>query len=149
MLAVAAASKLPYVCMHMQGTPADMQQNPQYQHIITDILDYFSERIQACRIAGIHDVIIDPGFGFGKTIAQNFELLRGLEAFKVLSLPVMVGLSRKSTIYRTLGVSADESLNGTTVLHTIALQKGASILRVHDVREAREAIQLVDAVYQR
>jgi dihydropteroate synthase len=149
MLALAADSKLPYVCMHMQGTPADMQQNPQYQHIITDILDYFSERIKACRIAGIHDVIIDPGFGFGKTIAQNFELLRGLEAFKVLGLPVMVGLSRKSSIYRTLGVSADESLNGTTVLHTIALQKGAAILRVHDVREARETIQLVDAVYQR
>jgi dihydropteroate synthase len=148
MLAVASAAKSPFVCMHMQGTPADMQQNPQYGNVVTDLIDYFSTRIQACRDAGIHDVIIDPGFGFGKTIAHNFELLRGLEALKMFNLPVLVGLSRKSTIYRTLGVSAEESLNGTTVLHTIALQKGASILRVHDVREAREAIQLVEAVYK-
>jgi dihydropteroate synthase len=148
-LAVAADAKSPYVCMHMQGTPADMQEHPQYGNVVAELVDYFSARIQACRDAGIHDVIIDPGFGFGKTIAHNFELLHGLEAFKIFDLPVLVGLSRKSTVYRTLGVSAEESLNGTTVLHTIALQKGASILRVHDVRAAREAIQLIGAVYQR
>ena len=146
MLPTVAALKVPYICMHMQGTPQTMQQSPTYQHVIKNVLDFFIARIEACRLAGIHDVIVDVGFGFGKTIAHNFELLKELSALKILDKPILAGLSRKSTIYKTLGITANEALNGTTVLNTIALLNGANILRVHDVKEAVEAIKLVGKI---
>lgn len=149
MLSTVARLQVPYIAMHMQGTPDTMQQNPVYENVTKDVLDYFIKKTEQCRAAGIKDVLIDPGFGFGKTIAHNFQLLRELEVFQLLKYPVLAGLSRKSTIYKTLGTTADDALNGTTVLNTIALQKGASVLRVHDVKEAMEAIHLVTAVYKK
>lgn len=134
---------VPYICMHMQGTPDTMQQNPVYENVTLEVLDFFIERIHSCKKNGINDIIIDPGFGFGKTIAHNFQLLKELSSLRMPNAPMMVGLSRKGTIYKTLGTSADEALNGTTVLNTAALLKGASILRVHDVKEAMEAVKLV------
>jgi dihydropteroate synthase len=142
-LEVAARYQTPYCCMHMPGNPDTMHQVPAYENLMREILDYFIRKIELCRKAGIKDVIIDPGFGFGKTAAQNFELIRRLHIFKILQAPILVGVSRKSTIWKTLGITAGEALNGTTVLHTIALQNGASILRVHDVKEAVEAVKLV------
>lgn len=149
MLSTIARLQVPYIAMHMQGTPDTMQQNPVYENVTRAVLDYFIKKTEQCRAAGIKDVLIDPGFGFGKTITHNFQLLRELEAFRLLKVPVLVGLSRKSTIYKTLGTTADDALNGTTVLNTIALQKGAFVLRVHDVKEAKETIQLVTAVYKK
>ncbi len=148
MLPTVAALQIPYVCMHMQGNPENMQQNPQYNNVVTDLLDFFIQQVARCRQAGIKDIIIDPGFGFGKTIQHNFQLLKGLKAFELLHCPLLVGISRKSTIYKTLGISATEALNGTTVLNTIGLMHGAKILRVHDVREAVEAIQLFTAMQE-
>ena len=142
MLETIAQLKVPYIMMHMKGTPQNMQQNITYEHLIKDILFYFSERIATAKSLGIIDIIIDPGFGFSKTTAQNYELLKHLEVFKMLEKPILVGFSRKSMIHKTLHISAQEALNGTTVLNTIALQKQASILRVHDVKEAMECIQL-------
>lgn len=144
MIPTAASLRVPYICMHMQGSPETMQESPGYENLLTDILDFFVLKLEACRKAGIHDVILDPGFGFGKTIDHNFHLLRNLEAFRLLKSPILVGLSRKSTVYKTLNVSPDEALNGTTVLNTLALLNGADILRVHDVDEARQAITLVE-----
>jgi dihydropteroate synthase len=144
MLLTVGKLKVPFVCMHMKGTPQNMQQNPVYENVTREIVDYFIERIDACRKAGIHDVILDPGFGFGKTIAHNFQLLRELSIFKMFEKPVLLGISRKSTVYKTLGLTAEEALNGTTVLHTIGLLNGANILRTHDVKEAVEAIKLVE-----
>ena len=146
MLPTVGALRVPYICMHMQGTPQTMQQSPTYQHVTKNVLDFFISRIEACRLAGIHDVIVDVGFGFGKTIAHNFELLKELSALKILDKPILAGLSRKSTIYKTLGITANEALNGTTVLNTIALLNDANILRVHDVKEAVEAIKLVGKI---
>jgi dihydropteroate synthase len=143
MLATVGSLGVPYVCMHIKGDPQTMQKNPQYENIHGELLDYFIAKKNECRNAGINDLIIDPGFGFGKTIQHNFQLLSHLELFKMLGCPILAGISRKSTIYKTLGVTANEALNGTTVLNTIALMKGASILRVHDVKEAKEAIRLV------
>ncbi|OBX21317.1 dihydropteroate synthase [Gelidibacter algens] len=142
MMATIAKLKVPYVMMHMKGTPQNMQQNTSYEDLLKDILFYFSERIEAAKALGIVDIIIDPGFGFSKTTAQNFELLKHLEVFKILEKPLLVGFSRKSMIYKTLKSSAADALNGTTVLNTLALQKNASILRVHDVKEAKECIEL-------
>lgn len=142
MLHVIGKLKVPYVCMHIKGTPQTMQKNPAYENVIKEIFDFFIERIDACKKAGINDVIIDPGFGFGKNKDHNFELLKNLPVFKMLERPVLAGISRKSTIYKTLGVTTDEALNGSTVLHTIALLNGANILRVHDVKEAKEAVKL-------
>jgi dihydropteroate synthase len=139
---------VPYVCMHMKGTPQTMQKNPVYENIHKELLDFFIAKKKQCIQSGIKDIIIDPGFGFGKTIQHNFELLHHLEIFKMLECPLLIGISRKSTIYKTLGVSANEALNGTTVLNTIGLMKGASILRVHDAREAKEAIKLVKSVLE-
>lgn len=144
MLHTVAALKVPYICMHMKGNPETMQQHASYNDVTQDVLDFFIERTEACRVAGINDVIIDPGFGFAKTHAHNFRLLRQLPAFSVLGKPLLAGLSRKSTIYKTLGITAGEALNGTTVLNTVALLNGANILRVHDVKEAREAVVLVE-----
>lgn len=142
MLAVVAGLEVPYICMHTQGTPDIMQQKPYYENLTREILDFFIEKTAACRLAGIKDIIIDPGFGFGKTIRHNFELLRNLDVFKMLDKPLLMGISRKSTIYKTLNTTADEALNGTTVLNTIGLLNGANILRVHDVRQAKETILL-------
>lgn len=149
MISTVAALNVPFIAMHMQGTPDTMQQNPAYENVTREVLDYFIKKTEQCKAAGIQDIIIDPGFGFGKTIAHNFQLLRELEVFQILKYPLLAGLSRKSTIYKTLGTTAEESLNGTTVLNTIALQKGASILRVHDVKETMETIKLVEAVYSK
>jgi dihydropteroate synthase len=146
MLETVRSLHVPYVLMHMRGTPATMQQNPQYENVTREVLDFFITRLKALKFAGIHDVIVDPGFGFGKTIAHNFELLKNLSVFKMLDKPILLGVSRKSTIYKTLGVSPEEALNGTTVLNTVGLMNGASILRVHDVKEAKEAITLFTAL---
>ncbi len=143
MLQTIANLHIPYVMMHMRGTPQTMQKQTEYNNLIKDILFYFSERIVAARALGILDLIVDPGFGFAKTIAQNYEILNHLEFFKILELPLLVGFSRKSMAYKPLGLTSKEALNGTTVLNTIALQKGAHILRVHDVKEAVECIELV------
>ena len=143
MISSVSSLNVPYVCMHMKGTPATMQQHAQYENIALETLDYFVKKVEQCRKAGIKDVIIDPGFGFAKTIEQNFLLLKQLPILRTLELPILCGLSRKSTVYKTLAVPVEESLNGTTVINTIALLNGANILRVHDVKEAKEAIELV------
>lgn len=142
MLPTVARLRVPYVCMHMKGTPATMNKEAVYEDVVREVLDFFIRQIEACRLAGIHDVILDPGFGFSKTAAHNFQLLHHLALFRITGKPILLGVSRKSTIYRTLGVTPEEALNGTTVLHTIGLLNGADILRVHDVKEAREAILL-------
>ena len=145
MLSAVAAMKVPYICMHMQGTPATMQKDPYYDNVVKEVVDHFIQKIKICKEAGITDVIIDPGFGFGKTITHNFQLLKSLSVFSILEKPVLAGLSRKSTIYKTLDTTVDNALNGTTVLNTMALLNGATILRVHDVKEASEAITLFNA----
>ncbi|MCB7481424.1 dihydropteroate synthase [Christiangramia sediminis] len=142
MLSVIAENQVPYIMMHMKGTPQTMKDLNQYEDLTSEVLFYFSERIRAARELGINDIIIDPGFGFAKNIAQNFELLSKLELFNNLELPLLVGVSRKSMIWKKLNISANEALNGTTVLNTAALFKGANILRVHDVKEALECIKL-------
>lgn len=136
---------VPYVLMHMQGKPQTMQANPYYENVTREVLDFFINKTNELRAFGITDIIIDPGFGFGKTIEHNFELLRNLPVFGILDRPVLLGISRKSTIYKTLGITESEALNGTTVLNTIGLINGATILRVHDVKEAVEAIKLFEA----
>ncbi len=142
MLTTVARLRTPYVCMHIKGTPQTMQQYASYDDIMAEMIDYFVEKMDACKKAGIHDVIIDPGFGFAKTIEQNFTVLKSLGLLQVLGVPILAGLSRKGSIYKTLGNTAADALNGTTVLNTLALQNGAAILRVHDVKEAIEAVQL-------
>ncbi len=142
MLQTVAKLNVPYVMMHIQGTPATMQNNPTYDDVVLDIIKYFSERINKATLLGINDIIIDPGFGFGKTIEHNYELLNRLEEFEMLDYPILVGLSRKSMIYKALGITSDESLAGTIALNTVALQKGANILRVHDVAEAVQTAQV-------
>ena len=148
LLPIVAELGVPYVLMHMKGNPQTMQQNPQYNNVTLDVFDALSFKIKDLYGLGIKDVIIDPGFGFGKTIAHNFQLLRELSFFLQLEKPLMIGLSRKGTIYKTLNTTADNALNGTTVVHTMALLKGATILRVHDVKEAAEAIKLYLAYKQ-
>ncbi|HUM45333.1 MAG TPA: dihydropteroate synthase, partial [Chitinophagales bacterium] len=140
---VVAELKVPYVLMHMQGIPSTMQMNPQYEDVVTEIFDWLKKKILQLNALGIHDLIIDPGFGFGKTIAHNFRLLRELSTFHLFGLPILAGVSRKSMICKVLKVNPGQALNGTSVLNSIALLNGASILRVHDVREANEAIQLI------
>ena len=142
MLKIIARYQVPYIMMHMKGTPQNMKDLNQYDDLLHDVLFYFSGRIKAARERGINDIIIDPGFGFAKNIEQNYELLSKLELFQNLELPLLVGVSRKSMIWKKLNISADEALNGTTVLNTAALLKGANILRVHDVKEAMESIKL-------
>lgn len=142
MMETVAALKVPYVLMHMQGDPQTMQQSPQYANVVLDVFDDLNTRMHLLHRAGIKDIIIDPGFGFGKTIEHNFKLLSHLDFFQQLGKPLLAGLSRKGTIYKPLDITAAEALNGTTVLNTISLLKGANILRVHDVKEAREAVRL-------
>ena len=136
---------VPYIIMHMKGTPQDMQVSPKYDHFLKEIFYYFSEKVQKLRDLGVKDIIIDPGFGlsFGKTLEHNYELMNHLEEFNLFELPLLVGVSRKTMIYKLLGTTPEEALNGTTALHTIALLKGANILRVHDVKEAVESIKIV------
>jgi dihydropteroate synthase len=142
MFSVVEELNVPYIMMHMQGDPRNMQVNPVYDDVVADILRWFGQRIFRLQSAGIKDIIIDPGFGFGKTVEHNFEMLRRLGDFSVAGLPLLIGVSRKSMIWRTLGITADEALNGTSVLNAIALLNGADILRVHDVREAVQAVTL-------
>ena len=142
MIPIVAQLKLPYVLMHMQGIPGSMQQSPIYKDVTAEVFDFLLEKKTALQNAGINDLIIDPGFGFGKTAANNFRLLKDLPLFRILQAPLLLGVSRKSTIAKTLGLTTEETLNGTTVLHTIGLMNGASILRVHDVKEAVEAVKL-------
>jgi dihydropteroate synthase len=143
MIQMVASLQVPYIAMHMKGTPKTMQQYAQYDNVTLEVLDFFIKKTEECRKAGIKDVIVDVGFGFAKTISHNFTLLKNLPVFKILQKPLLVGLSRKSTVYKTLGISSEEALNGTTVLNTIGLQNGANILRVHDVKEAVEAVNLI------
>ena len=143
MFATIARLGVPYIIMHMKGTPQTMQTNPQYEHFLKEVFYYFSEKVQRLRDLGVKDIIIDPGFGFGKTLEHNYELMNHLEEFALFELPLLVGVSRKSMIYKFLGATPEEALNGTTALNTIALQKGANILRVHDVREAVETVKIV------
>jgi dihydropteroate synthase len=142
MFSTVAGLRVPYICMHLSSTQKTMHHVPEYTDVTTEVLDYFIEKKAACEKAGIPDIIIDPGFGFSKNSKNNFELLKHLEVFAMLKKTVLVGISRKSTIYKTLGITPEEALNGTTVLNTAALLKGASILRVHDVKEAMQAITL-------
>ena len=146
MLETIAKYNVPYIMMHMRGTPQTMQTMTNYDNIVKEILFYFSERIAQARSLGINDLIIDPGFGFAKTLEQNYEVLQKMELFEMLELPLLAGFSRKSMIYKTLNSSAEEALNGTTVLNTIALTKGAKILRVHDVKEAMECVTLFNKI---
>ena len=137
---------VPYIMMHMQGTPQNMQQHPHYDNLLKEVFLYFAQKVQQLRDLGMKDIILDPGFGFGKTVEHNYELLAHLEEFRVFELPLLVGISRKSMIYRLLGNTPQHALNGTTVLDTICLLKGADILRVHDVREAVETVKIVEAM---
>ncbi|MGO4912129.1 dihydropteroate synthase [Leeuwenhoekiella sp. W20_SRS_FM14] len=146
MLTTIADLQVPYIMMHMKGTPQTMAGLAHYDDVLTEVLFYLSERVAAARELGVNDLILDPGFGFAKTSSHNFELLNNAEKFEITGLPFLIGISRKGMIYKTLGISAAEALNGTTVLNTIALQKGASILRVHDVREAVQAIKLLEVL---
>jgi dihydropteroate synthase len=143
MLRVVGGLGVPYVCVHMKGTPATMQQHAVYADVCLEVMDFFISKIAQCHAAGIRDVIVDPGFGFSKNSKHNFALLKHLSLFKSLNCPILIGLSRKSTIYKLLGISAEDALNGTTVLNTVGLLAGAQILRVHDVKQAVEAVKLL------
>ncbi len=147
MLATVSKLQVPYVIMHMKGEPETMQKNTTYQNVLKDVIDFLAERKNACQKQGIRQIIIDPGIGFSKTIEQNFELIAKLEAFQELDAPLLLGISRKSFIYKTLNTDSAGALNGSTFLHAIGLQKGAKILRVHDVLEAVEAVRLFNALF--
>jgi dihydropteroate synthase len=142
MFATVARLKVPYIMMHMKGRPSTMQENPSYTDLMKEVVGYFSERISKLKKLDVNDIIIDPGFGFGKTVQHNFKLLKNLDFLKLFELPILVGLSRKSIINKTLNTTPEDALNGTTVLHTLALQNGANILRVHDVKAAKEVVRL-------
>lgn len=148
MIPVVAKLQVPYVCMHMKGTPADMQHHTHYDNLITEMIDFFNDRILVCTAAGIKDIIIDPGFGFGKSVSDNFYLLKQLSLFRICGKPILAGISRKSTIYKTLSIQVEDALNGSTAMHTIAFLNGADIIRVHDVKEAREVVELLE-VYKK
>ncbi|MDN3668303.1 dihydropteroate synthase [Echinicola jeungdonensis] len=140
--------KIPYISMHMKGNPETMQAKTEYNNLEKDILSFFNEKLNQCKNAGINDVVIDPGFGFSKTIGQNYRILKNLSYFKTIKAPVLVGVSRKSMIYKSLDIQPQEALNGTTALHMVALINGADILRVHDVKEAIETIKLYKQIYR-
>lgn len=144
LLPVVADLNVPYILMHMQGTPETMQQNPHYEDVTKEVIFQLSNQLAEVRNLGIHDVIIDPGFGFGKTLDDNYKLMDEMDQFSVFELPILVGVSRKSMIYKLLGTSPSEALNGTSVLNTISLMKGANILRVHDVKEAVECVNIME-----
>ncbi|MFP4025515.1 MAG: dihydropteroate synthase [Thiohalospira sp.] len=143
MFEVIAQHGIPYIMMHMQGTPQNMQKNPQYKNVVQEVIRYFAEKTEQLKLLGVNDLIIDPGFGFGKTIDHNYQLLKHLDDFKIFELPILAGLSRKSMVYKILKKSSpEEALNGTSVLNTLAILGGANILRVHDVKQAKETIEL-------
>jgi len=142
MFRTVARLQVPYILMHMKGNPQNMNQMAHYEDVFADVYDYFADKYYQLKQLGVHDVIIDPGFGFAKKTAHSYALMNRLQEFNFLQLPILVGVSRKTMIYKTLGVTADDSMNGTTVLNTIALTKGANILRVHDVKEAVEAVKI-------
>ncbi|MDY6800904.1 MAG: dihydropteroate synthase [Bacteroidota bacterium] len=142
MFEVIARHQVPYIMMHMQGTPQNMQNNPKYENVVKEVIHYFAKKVDHLKLLGVNDLIIDPGFGFGKTIDHNYQLLKHLNDFKIFELPILAGLSRKSMIYKYLNLSPNEALNGTSILNTLALLGGANILRVHDVKEAKETILL-------
>jgi len=144
MMEVISKYNVPYIMMHLRGTPQTMQNQTNYEHLIKEMITYFSDKVNKARSLGINDLIIDPGFGFAKTTDQNYEILSNLELFKILGLPILAGVSRKSMIYKPLGVTSNDALNGTTVLNTIAISKGATIIRVHDVKEALECVKLCE-----
>ena len=144
MFSTVARLNVPYIMMHMQGTPQNMQHEPHYDNLLREVFLYFARKVQQLHELGVKDIILDPGFGFGKTLDHNYQLLAHLEEFRIFGLPLLVGVSRKSMIYRLLGTTPQESLNGTTVLDTLCLMKGADILRVHDVRQAVETVQIVE-----
>ncbi len=146
MIPVVAKHKAPFTIMHMQGLPADMQKQPEYKNVTTEIMDFFAERIAVCRKAGILDTVVDVGFGFGKSVEHNYTLLRNLNYFAQLNVPILAGVSRKSMICKILGVNPENALNGTTAANTMALMKGANILRVHDVKEAKEVVKLFSSL---
>lgn len=146
MFRTVAELNVPYIMMHMQGTPQNMQSEPHYDDLLKEVFMYFAMKVQQLRDLGVKDIILDPGFGFGKTLEHNYELMAHLEEFSIFELPLLVGVSRKSMIYRLLGGTPQDALNGTTVLDTVALMKGANILRVHDVREAVEAVRMVEKI---
>lgn len=146
MFATVAELGVPYIMMHMQGTPQNMQNEPHYDNLMKEVFLYFATKVQQLRDLGVKDIILDPGFGFGKTLEHNYELMAHLDEFSVFELPLLVGVSRKSMIYKLLGGTPQDSLNGTTVLDTVALMKGAHILRVHDVREAVEAVRMTEKI---
>lgn len=146
MLETAVKYKVPYICMHNNTSLQHMHDKPDYKNITLEVIDYFIERIHTCKAASIQDLIIDPGFGFNKKAEDNFTLLKNLKEFKILRRPILAGLSRKSTVYKTLEIAPEEALNGSTVLHTLALQNGADIIRTHDVKAAKEAIILLRKV---
>ncbi len=148
MMQIISDFKVPYVMMHMKGNPQNMSKQTNYSKLLEDVLYYFSEKVALAKSFGINDIILDPGFGFAKTPSQSFSLLHHLNLFKTFGLPILVGLSRKSMIYKTLGINPSQALNGTTALNSFALTKGANILRVHDVKEAVECIELMQAVNQ-
>ncbi len=143
MFATVAKLGIPYILMHMQGTPQNMQQNPHYDDVVKEVFMYFAEKVQRLRDLGVKDIILDPGYGFGKTVEHNYELMNHQEELLEFELPLLVGISRKSMIYKALGITADEALNGTSVLNTISLLKGANILRVHDVATCVEVVNLI------
>jgi dihydropteroate synthase len=149
MFEAVAALRVPYILMHMRGTPQTMQQQTGYADMMEEIMLYFAEKLQTLQLLGVNDILIDPGFGFGKTLDQNYELMRALPEFAVFERPLLVGISRKSMIYKLLNNSPDECLNGTTALNTFALLNGADILRVHDVKAAVEAIKIIDKLKNR
>lgn len=144
MLKTIASLQVPYIVMHMRGTPANMQENPSYENLIQEVFQFFTRKVEELKLLGAKDIILDPGFGFGKNVDHNFTLLKNLNAFKIFELPLMVGISRKSMVYKILNSCPSKALNGTTVLNAIAVLKGASILRVHDVKEAYETIKLIE-----
>lgn len=146
MFSTVAQLKVPYVMMHMQGNPQNMQNNPHYDNPVKEIIRYFAEKIEKLRAQGVKDLIIDPGFGFGKTLKHNYEILNKLEEFQIFQVPMLVGVSRKSMIYKLIGGGPEDALNGTTVIHAIALMKGASLLRVHDVKAAVETVRIFNAL---
>lgn len=146
MIPIVASLGVPFICTHMQGTPATMQENPQYEDVTDDLILFFKEKIKTCQHAGIKEIILDPGFGFGKTLQHNYTLVSKLENIVVLGQPVLAGFSRKSMIYKLLEITPNESLNGTTVLNTVALMKGASMLRVHDAKEAIEVVKIIEQI---
>lgn len=148
MFATIAKLNVPYIMMHTNGKPETMQQDPQYRNLVLDIIDFFSNQLATLHQMGVDNVILDPGFGFGKTIDHNYQLLANLSSFQLFELPILVGVSRKSMVQKLLNISSREALNATTVLHTIALQNGANLLRVHDVKQAMEAIAIVNKMDQ-